>query len=183
MNLFVIACCFCFLGVVLFLDIWKHFMGVSRHPEYLQGLFVVPILMLSKIFLGIYYNLSIWYKLTNKTSTGAVITIIGAVITLLINYFFIPMIGFWACALATLACYGSMMVISYIVGQVHYPVPYQWKHHLGYIGFAAVLFLIHTASRKVLAQEWQLHAEGILLIGIFFLVIMKREKQELVQIP
>jgi len=183
MNLFVIACCFCFLGVVLFLDIWKHFMGVSRHPEYLQGLFIVPILMLSKIFLGIYYNLSIWYKLTNKTSTGAVITIIGAVITLLINYIFIPTLGFWACALATLACYGSMMVISYVVGQVHYPVPYQWKKHLGYIGFAVVLFLLHTASRMVLKQEWQLHAAGILLMGIFFLVIMKREKQELVQIP
>jgi len=183
MNLFVIACCCCFLGVVLFLDIWKHFMGVRKHPEYLQGLFIVPILMLSKIFLGIYYNLSIWYKLTNKTTTGAVITVIGAVITLLINYFFIPTMGFWACALATLACYGSMMVISYVLGQVHYPVPYQWKQHLGYIGFASALFLLHCALRMVLEHEWQLHAAGLFLMGIFLLVILKREKKELVQIP
>jgi len=66
MKFFVIACCLCFLAVMLFLDIWKYFMGVKKHPEYLTGLKVVPILMLGKIFLGVYYNLSIWYKLTKR---------------------------------------------------------------------------------------------------------------------
>jgi len=183
MNLFVIACCFCYLCVVLYLDIWKHFMSVKKHPEYLQGLVVVPILMLSKIFLGIYYNLSIWYKLTNKNSTGAVITIVGALITLLVNYLLIPSLGFLACAWATVACYGTMMLMSYFMGQKHYPIPYEWKKVLGYIGLSVGLYLLHAVIRTNAQSIWLVHGTATLLMFIFTLIVLVREKEELNKVP
>jgi O-antigen/teichoic acid export membrane protein len=183
MNLFVIACCICYLGVVLYLDIWKHFMSVKKHPEYMQGLVVVPILMLSKIFLGIYYNLSIWYKLTNKNSTGAVITIVGALITLLVNYLFIPSLGYLACAWATVACYGTMMLMSYFLGQKHYPIPYEWKKVLGYIGLSVLLYLVHALIRANTGKIWLLHGSATLLMLIFIVIVVVREKAELIKIP
>jgi len=106
-------------------------MSVKKHPEYLQGLVVVPILMLSKIFLGIYYNLSIWYKLTNKNSIGAVITIVGALITLLINYLLIPSMGFLACAWATVACYGTMMLDELFHGAKTLSHPIRMEKSIG----------------------------------------------------
>ena len=183
MNLFVIACCICYLGVVLYLDIWKHFMSVKKHPEYMQGLVVVPILMLSKIFLGIYYNLSIWYKLTNKNSTGAVITIVGALITLLVNYLFIPSMGYLACAWATVACYGTMMLMSYFLGQKHYPIPYEWKKVLGYIGLSVLLYLGHALIRANTEKIWLVHGSATLLMIIFTLIVLAREKAELTKVP
>ena len=183
MNLFAIACCFCYLGVVLYLDIWKYFMSVQKHPEYLQGLVVVPILMLSKIFLGIYYNLSIWYKLTNKNSTGAVITIVGALITLLVNYLFIPSLGFLACAWATVACYGTMMLMSYFLGQKHYPIPYEWKKVLGYIGISVGLYLVHALIRANIENIWWVHGSATLFMIIFTLIVLIREKAELTKVP
>jgi hypothetical protein len=114
MKFFVIACCFCFLGVVLFLDLWKYFMGRS-HPEYWTGLAVVPILMLAKLFLGVYYNLSVWYKLTNQNLVGAWITLGGAAITIVINFLLIPVIGYMACAIATICCYGFLQVRTEIL--------------------------------------------------------------------
>ena len=183
MNLFVVACCFCYLGVVLYLDIWKHFMSVNRHPEYMQGLVVVPILMLSKIFLGIYYNLSIWYKLTNKNSTGAVITIVGALITLIVNYLLIPSMGFLACAWATVACYGTMMLMSYFLGQKHYPIPYEWKKVLGYIGISVGLYLAHSLIRAYAGNIWWVHGSATLFMVIFTLIVLVREKAELTKVP
>lgn len=183
MNLFIIACCLCFLGVVLFLDIWKHFMGVTNHPEYLQGLMLVPMLMLAKIFLGIYYNLSIWYKLTNKNTTGAVITILGAIITVAVNYVLVPYLGYFACAIATIACYGSMMVISYFMGQLHYPIPYNWKRGLGYIVLAVLLGGVHILMRNAMHSMLLLYAGAVVLIALFLIIIVENEKQELAKIP
>ncbi|MBK6521796.1 MAG: polysaccharide biosynthesis C-terminal domain-containing protein [Sphingobacteriaceae bacterium] len=84
---------------------------------YWEGLAVVPILLLGKFIFGVYYNLSIWYKLTGQTKFGAIITVIGAVITLAINFAFVPKFSYMACAWATFAAYGIMMVISYVIGQ------------------------------------------------------------------
>lgn len=124
MTLFVVVCSFCFLGVTLFMDIWKYFMRVDVHPEYAQGLVVIPILLLSKLGVGIYYNQSIWYKITNQTMMGAWITLGGVVITLVGNFWFIPEYGYMACAWSSLACSVFMVVASYILGQKYYPVPY-----------------------------------------------------------
>lgn len=183
MNLFVIACCCCFLGVSLFPDIWKYFMGVGKHPEYEKGLFLVPILMVSKIFLGIYYNLSIWYKLTNKNGTGAMITIAGAVITIAVNYILIPHLGYLASALATVACYGSMMMASYLLGQKHYPIPYDLKKCFGYISLSIFLFVIHDQFRRMGLNLLSLHGLAMMLIILFFFIILKREKTEFTKIP
>jgi O-antigen/teichoic acid export membrane protein len=183
MHFFIIVCSLCFLGVVLFLDIWKHFMGINKHPEYLQGLFIVPILMLAKIFLGIYYNLSVWYKLTNKTKTGAIITLIGAVLTILVNYLLIPYLGYLACAIATVVCYGSMMVISFIQGQKHYPIPYDIKNGFLYIAIAVLFFGIHYSLRLLNTELYLLHPIGITLLLAYGWIVVKREKKELMKIP
>ena len=183
MNLFVIACCFCFLGVSLYLDIWKYFMGIHKHPEYLEGLFIVPLLMLSKIFLGIYYNLSIWYKLTDRNKTGAYITIAGALITILVNFLLIPYWGYWACGMATTACYGSMMYISYRMGNKYYPIAYEWKKNFSYILLAVMLYLAHYALRFTGVSTLFLHFIATVLLLAFLLMVLVREKKELIHVP
>ena len=182
MKFFVIACCFCFLGVTLFLDIWKYFMGTA-HPEYYTGLKVVPLLMTAKIFLGIYYNLSIWYKIKEKNLTGAWITIGGAVITILFNWFFIPILGYMACAIATVLCYGFMMVISYALGQKHYPIPYPWKKILAYIVICILLFGLHQSFLLLDLNRWVNRAVAVGMVGFFTLLILNVERKEFARLP
>jgi len=182
MKFFVIACCFCFLAVVLFLDIWKYFMGTA-HPEYYTGLKVVPVLMLAKIFLGVYYNLTIWYKLTNRTLTGAWITLAGAAITILVNWIFIPILGYMACAIATLLCYGFMMTMSYTLGQKYYPVPYAWKKLLAYIGICLLLFGLHHLIKMLDLGIWINRGAGFIFISLFALLILNIEKKEFERMP
>ena len=182
MKFFIIACCICFLAVVLFLDIWKYFMG-TRHPEYYTGLNVVPILMVSKIFLGAYYNLSIWYKLTNRNLTGAWITLGGAAITILFNWFFIPVWGYTACAIATILCYGFMMITSYLLGQKYYPIPYAWKKLLAYIGICILLYFAHRFFITLEFDRWINRGFGLLLIILFAILILNIEKKEFQRLP
>lgn len=183
MRLFIVMCCACLLMVVLFLDGWKYFMGIGRHPEYAEGLLIVPVLMLAKLFLGIYYNLSIWYKLTNRTKTGALITLIGAAITIVLNYFLIPSFGYWGCAVATVGCYGSMMVISYVMGQQHYPVPYNISNAVLHLSTATGLCLIQLLLRQSGVAVFWLHVSGVLLLTGYLLVVVRTEKEELRKIP
>lgn len=178
MTYFVIVCCLGFLSVVLFLDIWKHFMGIRQHPEYIQGLRVVPVLMLAKIFLGIYYNLSIWYKLTDKTRTGAWITLGGAGLTVAINYLLIPYLGYLACAWATLTCYGFMMLASYKLGQRYYPVPYAWKKLAAYILLSVGLFLAHQAFRQASPSQGWTHAIALAEMLLFLALVAGLERRE-----
>jgi O-antigen/teichoic acid export membrane protein len=183
MKFFVLACCFCFLGVVLYLDVWKHFMGIGKHPEYLEGLRVVPILMLSKIMLGVYYNLSIWYKLTDRTLTGAWITLGGALITVAVNYLTIPWIGYMGSAIATLLCYGFMMVTSYRLGQKHYPVPYPWKKLTAYVVICLLLFGVHRLFKAWSPGIWWTHGWATLLMLAFSAFVARMERRELASIP
>lgn len=111
-----------FLFVMLYIDIFKYFIP---NKAYWEGLTVVPILLLANIFLGMYYNQSVWYKLTDRTSYGAGLAIFGALVTIVLNVIFIPKYGYLASAWATFACYGSMMVASYFLGRKYYPVPYE----------------------------------------------------------
>ncbi|WP_240409982.1 oligosaccharide flippase family protein [Flavisolibacter nicotianae] len=180
MKFFVITVCFMFLAVVLFLDIWKHFI---TNPVYWQGLGVVPVLLLANMFLGIYYNLSIWYKLSNKTMAGAWITLIGALITLLINAVFIPYFGYYACAWATFFCYGSMMVTSFVWGQKAYRVPYAWKKLVAYILICVAFFGLHSAFGLLHLNEWINRAFGALLFFIFAWFIGLVEGKELAKLP
>jgi O-antigen/teichoic acid export membrane protein len=143
MKFFVLTICLMFLLVALYLDVWKSLF--IRDEKMWAGLRVVPILLFANMFLGIYYNLSIWYRLSRKTTAGAYITLIGAGITIFVNFIFIPYFSYMACAWATFLCYGTMMVISYLWGQKSYPVPYAWKKLLAYMAIVVILYFIHNA--------------------------------------
>lgn len=136
MNYFVLVCLVLFLMVTLFLDQFKYFINDS----YWEGLTVVPILLIANLFLGIYFNLSIWYKLSDQTGKGAQISIIGAVITLVANFLLVPILGYLGSAWATLICYASMAVICYAMGAKYYPIPYTLLRIVAYLSIAMVLY-------------------------------------------
>ncbi len=139
MNYFIGALCLCFLGVALNIDIFKHFI---TNDSYYVGLQVVPILLMANVFSGIYINQSIWYKLSNQTKFGAYIALSGAIITITLNILFIPTFGYMACAWTTLIVYGFQMVTSYILGQKHYPIPYNLRKFGLYLTTAILFFFI-----------------------------------------
>jgi len=179
MKWFVIALCIMFLSVMLYLDIWKYFVG----SEYRDALGLVPVLLLSYVFLGIYYNLTVWYKLTDKTRFGAYIMIIGSVVTIAFNWLFIASWGYAACAWGTLACYGTMMVLSYLWGQKYYPIPYNTGKLLGYLALMLVLFFIQWGINRFVGNVPVRLLTGTALFGAFFLIIYKQEKTELKSFP
>ncbi len=180
MKFFVLTICFMFLFVALYLEIWKHFV---TNPEMWVGLKVVPILLFANMFLGIYYNLAIWYKLSNNTMSGAYITLIGAGITLIINYLFIPHYGMMACAWATCICYSSMMVISFIWGQRVYPVPYPWKKLLAYMAIVLIFFWIHQGIISLTQSKVVYFTTATLLLGAFGAFVVRVEKKEFRRYP
>lgn len=137
LKFFAIAGAVVFLGILLYLDIVKYFLGGNFH----EGLHVVPILLMANLFLGIYYNLSIWYKLTDKTLLGAWVTIGGAIVTIALNVLLIPVIGYEGSAWATLACYASMTVASYFLAMKYYPVQYPIRRIALYILTALAIYL------------------------------------------
>lgn len=180
MKFFVITLCFMFLAVALFLDVWKYFI---MNEVFWKGLKVVPILLLANMFLGIYYNLSIWYKLSNQTMAGAWITLIGAAITLGINYFFIPYFSYMACAWATFFCYSTMMVVSYIWGQKNYPVPYAWKKLVAYITISVLLYGVYTLFQLIELDVWVNRGFALVLFGLFGMLIINVERKEFQKMP
>jgi O-antigen/teichoic acid export membrane protein len=126
---------------------------------------------MANLALGVYVNLSIWYKLTDRTKMGAWVSIMGAVITLILNLVFIPTYGYMASAWATLACYGSMAVVSYILGQKYYPVNYDIGRIMGYIVFGLLLWvadvlLMHTVFASLQQYWWVLSTVIMLVYGV-----------------
>lgn len=138
MKYFIIVMIVIFLTVVVFYDFVIGFLGTAYHDE--RGFLVVSILLLANLFLGIFYNLSIWYKLIEKTVFGAYLSIFGAIITLLLNFILIPKIGFIGSAWATLACYFSMSLASYFLSKKHFPIPYQFSRILLYLFAMLVIY-------------------------------------------
>lgn len=138
MNYFVLSCLVIFLMVVFYLDLFKHFIGKDYH----DGLGIVPIVLMANLFYGIFYNLSIWYKLTDRTRDGAYISITGAAVTITLNVLLIPVLGYHGAAWAHFGCYLLMMTASYVWGQRVYPIPYQTGRLVFYILFAAVLYYV-----------------------------------------
>ena len=176
MKFFVITLCIMFLGVVLFLDIWKEFI---RNPKMYEGLRVVPILLIANMFLGVYYNLSIWYKLSNKTMAGAWITLLGAVITIAINYLLIPRYGYMASAWATFFCYGTMMVVSYKWGQKVYPIPYATKKLIAYFVIALIIYSINLLILWISSNKAFNYLFASILLFAFIAFVARIEKKEL----
>lgn len=184
MKFFVIACCFMFLFIGLFLDVFKWIFITFANPRWAEGLEVVPLLALGNIFLGIYYNLSVWYKLTNKNTWGAVITIAGAVITIVLNILLIPRLHYTGAAIATFSCYLFMMLSSYLLGQKYYPVPYAVKKLIAYLVLVVLIYLIHLALVKFISASLLFSlSSGFVLFILFTWFVSRIEAKELAKLP
>lgn len=165
MKYFVIACSFIFLGTMMYIDIVKYFVG----KDFREGLPVVPILLLANLCLGVFFNLSIWYKLTGQTLFGAYLAIFGATVTLVLNFWWIPVMGYMGSAWATLVCYASMMVVSFFIGQKHYPVNYDLKRILGYLFVSLALYFASTFL-KTSNNHINIALNSVFLLGFIILV-------------
>ncbi len=174
MKYYVLFCLFLFLATMMNLP-WIQF-AISE--KYRIGLSVVPILLLANLCVGVYWNLSIWFKLTGKTQFGAVITVIGATITLCINFLCIPTFGYIACAWATLASYASMMVISYLTGQKYYPIKYNLRGIFVFSGLAFGFYFISTIYSEMSHTFLKLLLNNILLF-LFAFIFYKLEMDNL----
>jgi O-antigen/teichoic acid export membrane protein len=184
MKFFVIACCFMFLLIGLYLDVFKWIFIHLANPRWAEGLQVVPLLALGNIFLGIYYNLSVWYKLTDKNSYGAVITIAGALITVLLNVLLIPKLHYTGAALATFTCYLFMMLSSYWLGQKYYPVPYPVKKLVAYIVMVVLIYAAHLGINTLYANHlWFSLLTATIMFVLFTKFVLKIEAKELSKIP
>ncbi len=140
MDVFVICNCLIFLGLMVNLQwISERYLG---NAKYYEGIEIIPFVMLGALFLGIYLNLSIWYKLSDQTRVGLYISLIGTALTVVINFIFIPEYGYWASAFAALLTFTTMMVISYIWGRKCYPIPYNTKKVLMYLGVSIILSFV-----------------------------------------
>lgn len=183
MNLFVIVCCVGMLTVLLFYDIWKLYIRADLHPERTEGFMIVPILLFAKILYGIYYNLSVWFKLENKTHIGAIITLVGAAITLIFNIIFIPLWGYIACAWASLACYGFMVIASYLLGQKYYPVPYNVKKILVYLLISFTIYFVHQYFVPAIDSIFLRIISGIAFMIVFIVFALLYDRKEFAALP
>lgn len=180
MKFFVIAACFMFLGTALFLDVFRWIFIHLANPAWAEGISIVPLLAMGNIFLGMYYNLSIWYKLTNKNSYGAWITIAGAIITIVLNIVLIPVWHYAGAAIATFTCYLFMMVCSYVLGQKHYPVPYALRKLIAYLVVSILLYLLHLLITYFIPNNFAVSIiAGLLLLAAFTWLITKTEAREI----
>ena len=173
---FVIFGSFICFFVIAFIDLLKY--PLVPKAIYWDAIKVVPLIVVANFFLGIYTNLSVWYKLIDKTKIGAYISIVGAFVTLSLNYLLIPKMSYYGSAVATLGAYGTMMIISYKMGQKKYPIPYDINKILSYLGvtilFSAVSFYIPYVRESYLIR--------IALSGIFLYFIYYNEKETLLKI-
>jgi O-antigen/teichoic acid export membrane protein len=175
MHWFIIFCTLAFIVISINLDILGQLL--LRRPEYRTGLDVVPLLLLANIFLGIYYNLSIWFKLSDQTGYGTKISFIGAGITVVFNFLLIPILGYMGAALTTLICYAYMATACYLLGAKHYPIPYNVKAALLYMLLGCVLVaMAYYLNPQDFLMKYSLR---IILVGIFVLAVVWAEKIKL----
>ncbi|MFC2125612.1 lipopolysaccharide biosynthesis protein [Bacteroidota bacterium] len=178
MHWFIIFGTLAYLLLSLNLDIIANLF--LRSPEYHEGLIVVPVLLLANLFLGIYFNLSVWFKLTDKTYFGMYISLGGALITIVLNLILIPLFGYLGSAYVTLVCYLSMCLIAQFLGKRHFPIPYQTRRDLTYIILSVILVYIglnidieQLIIRKIIQ---------ILIIAVYISIIILFERNKLKQV-
>ena len=169
MKYFLIFTLLAFLGVMGYMPILQYIIGA----DYREGLGVVPIVMAAEIMMGVYFNLSFWYKLIDKTIYGAVFSIIGCVVLVAVNIIFIPRFGYWACAWGGVAGYGTAMVLSYVIGQRKNPIDYPMREIAIYVVLTVVLFvaMMFTASLPM----WSQILINTILIAVFVTYIVKKD--------
>jgi O-antigen/teichoic acid export membrane protein len=172
MEYFVVAICIIFVGLVANINILKYFID----PSYWSGLGVVPLLLFGYVSLGIYMNLSVWYKLSDQTKYGLYISGIGAIVTIILNVLFIPKYSYMASAWVSLIAYATMMVLSYLWGQKNYPIPYNLKKNVTYIIASIVIVFLsfYVFKRNIFIGN------GLLIL--FALAAFLAERKELMQI-
>ncbi len=169
MNYFIIFGLLIFLGVMFYIDIIQLFI----EERYFEGLKVVPVVLLANLFLGVFYNLSLWYKLEDKTKYGARLALLGSAITLVVNLIFVPKYGYLASAWAALLCYFTMTVASWWLGKKHYPVPYNLRRAGIYALIAGILFSI--SQFHGIEDFWLKIAVNTLLLAVFLSLVARLE--------
>ncbi len=180
MKYYTICVCCIFLSITLFMPliqfVFSRYSPISG--AYFVGVGIVPILLMANICLGLYFNISTWYKITDKTYIGAIISIAGAVITIIMNVVLVPKIGYWGGAWATLACYAGMLVMGYITEQKYYPIPYDYKRILLYLTVAVLLFLLMKMVLIPLQLSLLLNVLiATLLLGVYISMAYVLEKK------
>jgi O-antigen/teichoic acid export membrane protein len=173
MTYFVVAGLFIFIMVNLYMDYFILFIG----ENFREGAHIVPVILFANLVMGIFFSLSIWYKLTNKTLYGAVLVIGGAMITVVVNVLFIPEYGYTASAWAHLLCYSTMVVFSYLWSRKHYPIPYRIGRIITYMMLAWVIFYINKLFLQDVVRYRELIRLALLLL--FVVVVYVRERNTL----
>lgn len=173
MKWFVVFSMVIFLGVMFYLDILRYFIASS----YWEGLSVVPIIMIAEFFFGVFFNLSLWYKLTDRTEWGMWFSLLGLAVTVSLNCLLVPVLGYMGSAWAAIACYAVMMVASYLVGRIKYPIGYQVGRLSGYFLFALALYGI-AEWIAVSSALVNYAVRAALLVGYIF-AVLKIEKMSL----
>lgn len=173
-NYFVILGSIILLGVVVFADLLK--LILVRDDSYWEAMSIVPLIVLASFCLGIYHNLSVWYKVTDRTKFGAYISIVGAILTIIINFAFIPTFGYKASAVATLVAYATMMLLSYYFGKKYYPIPYNLRKIIFYLGISILFSILsfYVFDRNLII--------GCVFFALFLGMVYKFEIDKLKQI-
>jgi O-antigen/teichoic acid export membrane protein len=169
MDWFVWFCSQIFLVVTIFKEEFGWFVG----EDFREGLFIVPILLLANIMLGMYVNLSIWYKLTDKTKLGAVVAILGAVLTVILLFILVPLFGYEGAAWATLICYSFMAMVSYFLGKKYFPIQYKISIITFYILSCIGFWIVSIYTPQYLSINTYIWKVGLSLLAIFFVSIFK----------
>lgn len=172
MKYYIIFSFLILLGVIFYLDIFRYIIS----DAYWEGLKIVPIVLWTYVFQGVYFNLSFWYKLTDETKWGAYFSLIGLVITLVLQIVGVPRIGYWASCGSSLVCYLVIMLLSYFIGQKKAPIPYDLKSIGGYTALTIALLAIYYILRiYVIGNTWVMMAIGTILIGIYIFILTRKD--------
>ncbi len=172
MKYYIIFSYLILLGVIFYLDIFRYIVSSA----YWEGLKIVPVVLWTYVFQGIYFNLSFWYKLTDETKWGAYFSLIGLVITFVLQVIGVPRIGYWASCGSSLVCYFVIMVLSYVIGQKKAPIPYDLKAIGLYTLLTLVLMGIYYALRLYYIHDmWLLMLAGTILIAIYIIVLTRKD--------
>ena len=172
MKYYIIFSFLILLGVIFYLDIFRYIIS----DAYWEGLKIVPIVLWTYVFQGVYFNLSFWYKLTDETKWGAYFSLIGLVITLVLQIVGVPRIGYWASCGSSLVCYLVIMLLSYFIGQKKAPIPYDMKSIGGYTALTIALLAIYYILRiYVIGNTWVMMAIGTVLIGIYIFILTRKD--------
>ncbi len=176
MKWFVAFAMLIFLAVMVYMPLLEHLIG----PRYRTGIGIVPIIMTGELFFGICFNLSLWYKLTDRTRWGMWLTLLGLVVVVSLNILLVPRFGYYGSAWASFACYGTMMVISYFLGQKYYPINY----HLGRLAtYTAVSIVLYGILKFMnFGNIWVSMGVGTLFIGLYIWIVLRIERMSLHEI-